>query len=156
MVFGIYTGVLMCWQGLLSVLRYMLQADKRRAIDYRVVVNAKETEGKGDSSKRAPRAGRRAANAASSDIILNFWCLNAAVAFEAVAADAHSVLLCSGTLAPLASFAGNPPIVYIHKWLVPLCSGTLATLALFLYPQKVAMLHKILLYLINKVEAVLR
>lgn len=38
---------------------------------------------------------------------LNWWCFNAAVPFEAIRKSARSLIVSSGTLAPLASFAGE-------------------------------------------------
>ena len=38
---------------------------------------------------------------------LAFWCLSPQVAFEEVASEAHSLLLTSGTLSPLDSFAAE-------------------------------------------------
>jgi Rad3-related DNA helicase len=73
----------------------------------------------------APRAnggGRRGAAAKSQelehapaglkqqdqwDLTFNIWCLNPGVVFEPLAAAASSVLLTSGTLAPLDTFAGE-------------------------------------------------
>lgn len=41
------------------------------------------------------------------DVTLNFWCLNAAVSFRPISTIARSVIVTSGTLAPLRSFAGE-------------------------------------------------
>lgn len=38
---------------------------------------------------------------------LALWCLNPAVAFAALSAESHSVILTSGTLSPMASFASE-------------------------------------------------
>ncbi len=41
------------------------------------------------------------------DVTLNLWCLNAAVSFQPISTMARSVIVTSGTLSPLRSFAGE-------------------------------------------------
>lgn len=42
-----------------------------------------------------------------ADTTLCIWCLSAAVVFSEVACRSHSVILASGTLSPMDSFAGE-------------------------------------------------
>jgi hypothetical protein len=50
----------------------------------------------------------RDAEVQSSEVVkLALWCLNPAVAFAALSAESHSVILTSGTLSPMASFASE-------------------------------------------------
>lgn len=60
-------------------------------------------------NKRAKLEGwlnssRRNSVDAQSEVSLNFWCLNPAVAFNDLSDVTHSIILASGTLAPLNTF----------------------------------------------------
>lgn len=44
---------------------------------------------------------------------LAIWCLNPAVAFAELAAQSHSIILTSGTLSPIVSFASE--VVYSRE-----------------------------------------
>jgi hypothetical protein len=68
------------------------------APDYRVVLNRVSVP---DLSRR----GRY--NATKMETMLNFWCMSASVVFKEIDAQCHSVLLTSGTLSPLDSFASE-------------------------------------------------
>ena len=51
---------------------------------------------------------RRDAEVQPPEVVkLALWCLNPAVAFAALSAESHSVILTSGTLSPMASFASE-------------------------------------------------
>lgn len=43
------------------------------------------------------------------------WCLNPALAFNAMADPAHAIILTSGTLAPMATFASEVSHALHHK-----------------------------------------
>ena len=43
------------------------------------------------------------------------WCLNPALAFNAMADPAHAIILTSGTLAPMATFASEVSQALHHK-----------------------------------------
>lgn len=46
---------------------------------------------------------------------LCFWCFNSAIAFDAMAKQARSVVLTSGTLAPLNTFSSELGAQFHHK-----------------------------------------
>jgi Rad3-related DNA helicase len=49
---------------------------------------------------------------------LALWCLNPAVAFAALSAESHSVVLTSGTLSPMTSFASEVSCSTVRcKWM---------------------------------------
>lgn len=48
--------------------------------------------------------------------ILSFWCLNPAVSFASLGAQAHSILLCSGTLKPFDSFQSELGIQFASQF----------------------------------------
>ncbi|GBG30824.1 Fanconi anemia group J protein-like [Hondaea fermentalgiana] len=74
-------------EGVLGVFDFMLADHRRFASDYRVVIR----------NEQGPQGA----------VQVCFWCMNAAAAFEPVAKQCHSVILTSGTLAPLTSFASE-------------------------------------------------
>ena len=60
------------------------------------------------SARWQPRpAGARGRASSTMVYRVSWWCLNPAVAFRPLSASAHSVLLTSGTLAPLDSFSAE-------------------------------------------------
>eukprot|EP01034_Spumella_vulgaris_P023649 gene23649-29890_t len=85
-------------KGFLTALDYMLRNNRTHAPDYRVVLNRVSAP---DYSRRG-RPG-----ATKMETMLNFWCMSASVVFKEIDAQCHSVLLTSGTLSPLDSFASE-------------------------------------------------
>ncbi|KAG2428118.1 hypothetical protein HXX76_011799 [Chlamydomonas incerta] len=84
--------------------------------DYRVVVKRWIAHGAKDRRKARSRlrgaagddeAAAAAAPGPGAAVSLSLWCFNPAVAFRHLADKAHSVVLTSGTLAPLDSFASE-------------------------------------------------
>lgn len=51
--------------------------------------------------------GRRSGGAGVYEFDLTVWCLSASVAFRDIFASAHSVIITSGTLSPMSSFAAE-------------------------------------------------
>lgn len=85
----------------LRVFSYMLVKNKANAMDYRICLQKKEDDS-------GPNKKRKSVNAApTSEVTFNIWCLSGAVVFQEIAGACHSVLLSSGTLSPLDSFAGE-------------------------------------------------
>lgn len=73
---------------LFKVLQYMYDDDSRNTGSFKVAIEL-------DDRKK------------DSHMSLNIWCLNSAVVFREIGENAHSILLSSGTLSPLDSFAGE-------------------------------------------------
>ena len=73
------------------------------AEDYHMALTMER--GTGSSSGSSSYSGGSSGGGVGVTIRLNFWCMNPAVAFYDVSQMARSVLITSGTLAPLDSFA---------------------------------------------------
>uniref|UniRef100_UPI00358E39C6 Fanconi anemia group J protein homolog n=1 Tax=Myxine glutinosa TaxID=7769 RepID=UPI00358E39C6 len=102
-------------QGLLMVLGYLFKEEYRYTEDYRVVLarsmassapEPDQPDAEGFFS-RPPFGKRNRPRIMSPLLTLHLWCLNPAVAFSEIAEIAHCVVLSSGTLAPLTSFASE-------------------------------------------------
>lgn len=74
----------------------------------------------GSQSKRN-KAALSTVNATASEyaVVFSLWCLNPSVAFRQVANPAHSIILASGTLAPLDSFASELGVQFPIKLEAP-------------------------------------
>jgi Fanconi anemia group J protein len=86
-------------ESVLNVLRFMLQNERLHASDYYVVVDANEPP-RGRNQRRSSRSENE------SKTVMTFHCLSASVAFADLTANSHAVLVTSGTLSPMDSFAG--------------------------------------------------
>ncbi|KAK1941170.1 Fanconi anemia group J [Phytophthora citrophthora] len=78
---------------LISVAKYMFSFNCKNADDFTLLITKK---------MRLNDEGEEVI-----DTKLCIWCLSAAVVFSEVARDSHSVILASGTLSPMDSFAGE-------------------------------------------------
>ncbi|KAF4529007.1 hypothetical protein B566_EDAN017436 [Ephemera danica] len=98
--------------GLLLVWSYLFRKDLKYAEDFCVVLTEKSSRffAEDESSTgwlRAPKVS------AKVHLVLNFWCMNPAVAF-ADFSEAHSVIVTSGTLSPMSSFQSELGIMFPH------------------------------------------
>ncbi|KAF4319177.1 hypothetical protein JM18_004674 [Phytophthora kernoviae] len=84
----------------ISVASYMLHSNGKDADDFKVLITKKM---------------RRTDDAEVIDTKLCIWCLSAAVVFSGVASQAHSVILASGTLSPMDSFAGELGVDFLIR-----------------------------------------
>eukprot|EP00850_Spirogloea_muscicola_P004440 SM000019S04984 [mRNA] locus=s19:321229:329309:- [translate_table: standard] len=75
-------------EGLFTSLTFLLDENKERLRDFRLVVQKIFNQ-----------------DAGMSKVTFNLWCLNPAVAFDELAKLSRSIILTSGTLSPLDSFA---------------------------------------------------
>lgn len=89
---GLYGQTEVIINGLFTVLDFMLQINMRFMDDFVTVFSRNE---------------ERLANKAVMVNRLHIWCLNPAVAFAALKEEARTVILASGTLTPMTSFAGE-------------------------------------------------
>jgi Fanconi anemia group J protein len=83
---------------LFKVLKFMLRRNREHASAYRIVLDI-------DADKSAPILRYSFA----------FHCLSGAVAFGDVTFESKSVIITSGTLSPLDSFAGNYTVIEAYK-----------------------------------------
>lgn len=92
-------------QSILNVVDYMFREELKYLDDFKLVVrkmrNARNVGGRFRSAYTADAAND------GWELKLCIWCLNAAVAFSDVVKLARSVILTSGTLSPMDSFAGE-------------------------------------------------
>lgn len=71
--------------------------------DYRLVLKRSSIFDRGSLRRRAKQADE----AVGVHIVMSLWCLNPGVIFKSIASKSHSVVLTSGTLAPLDSFTSE-------------------------------------------------
>lgn len=80
---------------MLTVFSFMYMNDCEHVDKYRMVI-----ERVSDNQRKGQRGAKK-------DISFNLWCLSADVAFKDLGVNCHSIILTSGTLSPLESFAGE-------------------------------------------------
>lgn len=94
----------MSLKSLTETLSYMFKDNLVYVPDYRCVVTKSKSFSEESSIVPASQSSRRKSYYKSDyEIAMNFWCLNPAVAFSDLKV-AHSIIVASGTLAPLGSF----------------------------------------------------
>jgi len=91
-------------QSIMNVVDYMFRDSLRYIDDFKLVVIKSKSSWKEGGSFRSPT---KRSGGDDWDLKVCIWCLNAAVAFADVASQARSVILTSGTLSPMESFAGE-------------------------------------------------
>eukprot|EP00041_Stephanoeca_diplocostata_P028303 m.798483 g.798483 ORF g.798483 m.798483 type:complete len:1269 (+) comp23350_c0_seq2:179-3985(+) len=89
---------------LFLTLEFMLGDSEDHLSDYKVVVEEKPA-----------MVARDGATVRSMVPTLCFWCFNSAIAFDAMAKHARSVVLTSGTLSPLNTFSSELGAQFHHK-----------------------------------------
>ncbi|TMW57821.1 hypothetical protein Poli38472_014424 [Pythium oligandrum] len=93
-------------RSIINVADYMYRDELKYLDDFKLIVLKTR-------QKRRPTKSRYGANSFSPgdgdgwEVKMCIWCLNAAVAFSDVVKEARSVILTSGTLSPMDSFAGE-------------------------------------------------
>ncbi|XP_030041551.1 Fanconi anemia group J protein isoform X2 [Microcaecilia unicolor] len=99
-------------KGLFMVFTYLFKENSRFADDYRVALqqsytwtNQKEIPDKNGFFARPKN--RKSIRQRAAVLMLNFWCLNPAVAFSEVSGNLRSIVLTSGTLSPMESFSSE-------------------------------------------------
>lgn len=90
-------------RSLFNVIDYMLRDKLKYLDDFKLVIQ--RTRKQKTSSRRSSRS--RAENKVEWELKMCIWCLSARVAFSDVVKAARSVILTSGTLSPMDSFAGE-------------------------------------------------
>nr|XP_049581619.1 Fanconi anemia group J protein isoform X5 [Syngnathus scovelli] len=101
-------------KGLFMVLDFLYRDNCRYSEDYRVVLQKTYSWIRKDMSNMSDAQGFMAqqgqtqhprVRGKTGSLSLSFWCLNPAVAFSDLSGTVHSIVLTSGTLAPMASFS---------------------------------------------------
>ncbi|XP_074016823.1 Fanconi anemia group J protein [Numenius arquata] len=100
-------------KGLFMVLSYLFRDNSRYADDYRVALqqtytwmNEDQPDGSDSSAFFARPKHKRSLRQKTMVHMLNFWCLNPAVAFSDLS-DVRTIVLTSGTLSPMDSFSSE-------------------------------------------------
>ncbi|XP_043910473.1 Fanconi anemia group J protein isoform X2 [Protopterus annectens] len=98
--------------GLFVVLDYLFRDNSRFADDYRIVLQQTYTWTQGEDLPDEkfffvrPK-NRKSIRQKTAVVMLNFWCLNPAVAFSDLTDCVRSIILTSGTLSPMGSFSSE-------------------------------------------------
>ncbi|CAH0473112.1 unnamed protein product [Peronospora belbahrii] len=90
-------------ESIMCVVDYMFRDNLKYIDDFKLVVIKLKSAWKENASFQSPTKR----NGDEWTLKMCVWCLNAAVAFSDVASQARSVILTSGTLSPMESFAGE-------------------------------------------------
>uniref|UniRef100_A0A8C3KJ91 DNA 5'-3' helicase n=1 Tax=Calidris pygmaea TaxID=425635 RepID=A0A8C3KJ91_9CHAR len=100
-------------KGLFMVLSYLFRDNSRYADDYRVALqqtytwmNENQPDGSDSSASFVRPKHKRSLRQKTMVHMLNFWCLNPAVAFSDLS-DVRTIVLTSGTLSPMDSFSSE-------------------------------------------------
>ncbi|XP_072164417.1 Fanconi anemia group J protein homolog [Diadema setosum] len=92
--------------GLFIVFNFLFKEDYKYMMDYQVaLLKTKAHNQHPDTNNRW--LNRRRGRESTWTISLNFWCLNPAVAFSDFGSSVRTIILTSGTLSPMSSFASE-------------------------------------------------
>ncbi|EEY67719.1 uncharacterized protein PITG_17950 [Phytophthora infestans T30-4] len=91
-------------ESIMNVVDYMFRDRLKFIEDFKLVVIKSKSTWKENASFRSPTKRN---GGDEWELKMCIWCLNAAVAFSDIASQARSVILTSGTLSPMESFAGE-------------------------------------------------
>ncbi|XP_068934202.1 Fanconi anemia group J protein isoform X2 [Petaurus breviceps papuanus] len=104
-------------KGLFMVLDYLFRQKSRFADDYKVAIqqtyswtNQIDTPDKNDFFA-LPKNKKRSKQKVAVNV-LNFWCLNPAVAFSDISSNVRTIVLSSGTLSPMKSFSSELGVTF--------------------------------------------
>jgi len=94
-------------EGVFMLLEYMYTRDSMYRDDYRMAVVKSQTRKKGGGGGKGWLAKGENSTNLVNVINLHFWCLNPAVCFNDLKNECRSVVLTSGTLSPIVTFASE-------------------------------------------------
>lgn len=97
-------------RSVINVADYMFRDELKYVDDFKLIVMRSRSLWNGRNNRRGYNNGNNGGGSSSGDgwqTKMCVWCLNAAVAFSDVIKEARSVILTSGTLSPMDSFAGE-------------------------------------------------
>jgi Fanconi anemia group J protein len=95
------SSTLFVLKSLLQVFKLMLADGAKHADDFKAVIERPRKTGGHNNNSGSNW------DSSSGGYVFNMWCFNAAVVFRDLDSKARSILLASGTLSPLDSFAGE-------------------------------------------------
>ncbi|CEP10455.1 hypothetical protein [Parasitella parasitica] len=104
---AVSNGSLTVLQGLMTVLKFIFASEQTNAKDYQLVFmrSLQRPGGKAHSRRRRNKDQDRQQSLWVHKI--GFWCLSPAIVFQDMCEKTHSVILTSGTLSPLNTFASE-------------------------------------------------
>ncbi|RLN97186.1 hypothetical protein BBJ28_00007138 [Nothophytophthora sp. Chile5] len=91
-------------ESIMNVVDYMFRDESKYLDDFKLVVIKSRPLWRGGGRFQSPN---KSSNGNQWQLKMCLWCLNAAVAFSDIVRQARSVILTSGTLSPMDSFAGE-------------------------------------------------
>ncbi|XP_075760829.1 Fanconi anemia group J protein [Pelodiscus sinensis] len=101
-------------KGLFMVLQYLFKDNNRFADDYRIALqqtyvwtNENQLDIPDKNSFFVQPKHKRSSRQKTAVHMLNFWCLNPAVAFSDLSGSVRTIVLTSGTLSPMDSFSSE-------------------------------------------------
>uniref|UniRef100_A0A8D0HH76 DNA 5'-3' helicase n=1 Tax=Sphenodon punctatus TaxID=8508 RepID=A0A8D0HH76_SPHPU len=101
-------------KGLFMVLAYLFKDNSRFADDYKVALqqtyvwtNVNEIDTLDKNEFFARTKNKRSSRQKTAVHMLNFWCMNPAVAFSDLSGNVRTIVLTSGTLSPMNSFSSE-------------------------------------------------
>jgi hypothetical protein len=106
-------GTLKLLEMLLCVCDFFVGDGGRNIDAYRLVLRTEEV------FVQQQQRGRNQRTASHSELMLCFWCLDPAVAFRAISSQARALILTSGTLTPMDSFASELGTVFHNRLEAP-------------------------------------
>eukprot|EP00057_Strongylocentrotus_purpuratus_P023977 XP_011678451.1 PREDICTED: Fanconi anemia group J protein homolog [Strongylocentrotus purpuratus] len=102
---GVLTGAL--FNGLFVIFNFMFKDDMKFTKDYKVALLKTKARNQFPNTNNTWIQRRRRSAEAVFTLSLNFWCLNPAVAFTDFGEAVRTIILTSGTLSPMSSFASE-------------------------------------------------
>ena len=101
---GPAAAVLEAWG---CAIEFLLSNEGKYVRDYRMVLKRERDRDRDGTARPGFRGAGAGGSSNDESLVLCFWCLNPAVAFTRLAKSARSIILTSGTLSPLDSFASE-------------------------------------------------
>ncbi|XP_023612591.1 Fanconi anemia group J protein isoform X1 [Myotis lucifugus] len=104
-------------KGLFMVLDYLFRQNSRFADDYKVAIQQtyswiNQTDISDKNGFFVPPKNKKRSRQKTAVHVLNFWCLNPAVAFSDINGKVWTIVLTSGTLSPMKSFSSELGVTF--------------------------------------------
>uniref|UniRef100_A0A8C0RT52 DNA 5'-3' helicase n=1 Tax=Canis lupus familiaris TaxID=9615 RepID=A0A8C0RT52_CANLF len=104
-------------KGLFMVFDYLFRQNSRFADDYKVAIQQtyswiNQTDTSDKNGFFAPAKNKKHLRQKTAVHVLNFWCLNPAVAFSDINGKVLTIVLTSGTLSPMKSFSSELGVTF--------------------------------------------
>ncbi|EHB06437.1 Fanconi anemia group J protein [Heterocephalus glaber] len=104
-------------KGLFMVLEYLFRQNSRFADDYKVAIQqtyswTHHTDISDKNGFFAVPKNKKSSRQKNAVHVLNFWCLNPAVAFSDINGKVRTIVLTSGTLSPMKSFSSELGVTF--------------------------------------------